>query len=246
MQGESHGSLLHLDAPLSPLVAHEEDGDHDRRQRRDGGEQEEQAVLARRRRVVVRCDETQCVVAEERADDRARVIHRAVEAEGESALFGRGGVGDHGVARGAADALAEAVGQADGEDLRPGGRQPDERAHRARQTVAEDDETFAPPAPVAEVAGEEFEEAGERLGPALYDADGEGRSAEREREEERQDGVDELARSVVEEAHQPDGEHVARQSQEPRAQRRQPAHPGGRLDRLGCRLRLACVHVRDL
>src|SRR5205085_4853213 len=106
------------------------------------------------------------------ADDRARVIHRAVEAEGEAALRGRGGVGDHRVARRASDPLAEAVGQAYGEDLRPGGREPYERAHGARQPVAGDDQGLAPPAPVAEVAGEEFEEAGERLGPALYDADG--------------------------------------------------------------------------
>ena len=87
------------------------------------------------------------------------MIHRAMKAEGEPSLFRHGGVGDHGVARRAADSFADAIHEAQAEHLIPTGRQPQERAHGARQRVAEDDQPFATPAPVAEVSTEEFEQA---------------------------------------------------------------------------------------
>jgi hypothetical protein len=123
------------------------------------------------------------------------------------------------------------------EHLRPRRREAEQRPRHARQPVAEDDETFAPPAPVAVVAEEEFEEAGDGLRAALDEADGEGRSAEREREEERQERINNLARSVVEETHQADGEDVAREptvaAPEPRHGLVEPRGANGRVETVG-------------
>ena len=128
--------------------------------------------------------------AEERPDDGARVVHRAVKAEGQAALGRVRGVRDHRVARRAADPLADPVRQAYGEHLMPVGGEPEQRPRSSRQRVAEDDQPLAPPAPVGEVAGEEFEQAGDGFGRALYEADGDGRGAERDRRERSEQEAD--------------------------------------------------------
>ena len=75
-----------------------------------------------------------------RTDHRAGVVHPAMEAVHLAARLRRRKRGEQGVARRAANALADAIDEPDCEDLRPRLRQRNQRTHRRRQRVAAEHE----------------------------------------------------------------------------------------------------------
>ena len=127
---------------------------------------------------------------------------RAVESEGPSALLGTCGTGDERVARGAADALADAIEETKPENRSPARGEADERPHRVRERVAADDERLRRHAAVGEPAGDELQDAGRGLRKTLDQADDRRPGAERGRQEDRQQRRDHLARRVVQQRHE--------------------------------------------
>ena len=106
----------------------------------------------REQRPVVARVEVQKHRRDQRARDRAGVIHRAMEAEHAAALCGGREVGEHRVARRAADSLADPIGEPDREHLRPGGREPDQRTDGRREAVAGEHELLRRAPPVGQPA----------------------------------------------------------------------------------------------
>ena len=134
---------------------------------------------------------------EDRADHRARGVHRAMHAEGEAeVLLGRG-QRDHRVARGRADALAGAVEQ--DQRAEAAERAADEReaelAHR-REAVAERGDGLVAVQPVAEEARDQPHDRARALVEAVDDPVLERREAERRDQVQRQDRRDHLRRDV--------------------------------------------------
>ena len=142
---------------------------------------------------------------EKRADRRACVIHRAVEAVGAAALGGGHDRGQHGVAGCAAHALAEAVGEPHREHLQGRDRDGHQRAGQGRKAIAEDHERLATRGPVREPAGHELQHARQGLRAALDEAEEGGPRLEHGGEERRQQRVDHLAARVGQEADQAEG-----------------------------------------
>ena len=171
---------------------------------RDDRQREERAVVAR--------IEVQERGREERPGDGAGVIHRAVEAEDAPPRVRRGEVREHRVARRAADALAEAIGETDREHLRPGRRDRDQRPHRRRQAVAAEHELLRRAPAIGQPARDDLEDAVGRFGGPLDHAERHRARAEHPRQEQRQQRIHHLGRGVGEEAHPPEQPHGPRQA----------------------------------
>ncbi len=162
----------------------------------------------REQRPVVARVEVQERRREQRARDRPGVIHRPMKTEHASARIGGRKAGEHGVARRAADPLAEPIGEPDRQHLRPRGREPDQRPHHRREAVAREDERLRRAPAVGQPPGQDLEPAAGRLRGPFDHAKRHRARADHLREEERQQRIDHLARHVGEEAHppeQPDG-----------------------------------------
>ena len=89
----------------------------------------------------------------ERREQRADGVERLPEAEGAAADLRRGLVGDHGVAGRAADALADAVGEARGHHRRPAGGEREERLGQSGEAVTGEDPRLALEVSVGQPAG---------------------------------------------------------------------------------------------
>ncbi len=139
--------------------------------------------------------------------------------------------------------LPTPVGQAHGQDV-PGGRRQGHPGTRARgQGVARQHQRLAPPQPVGQASRQQLEQGRQALGQALEQPQ-EGRAGSQHAGHEgRQQREDHLAAGVVEEAHQPQRAHVARQG--PGAGWK-AAHGGWilRTRRAGCRGNRPGRHAR--
>ena len=155
----------------------------------------------------------------EKSPDR---IERLAEAEARPAKMRRRDVGDQRVARGAADALADAVDEARRHQPADARRQREDRLGEGGEPVAERGEKFALAQPIRERAGEDLGDRGGRLGDALDDADGQRRGAERGDEIDRQERMDRLRRGVHEQGDE--AEHP-----DPRRDRAKPNVIGARV-----------------
>ena len=136
---------------------------------------------------------------ENRPDERARVVHRALQAEGAPANLRRRQVGEQRVARRGSDTLSQAVGEADGEHLAPGLREADERAddggqERSRRRRSACDVGFGRTTVPRRRRGK----GGRRLGDALDQPQGGGAGAERSGQEVRQERIDHVRGDVGE------------------------------------------------
>ena len=148
---------------------------------------------------------------EQRADDRARVVHRAVEPECPPALLGSRRRCDQRVARCRAYALSDPIEEPEQQDGHPARRHPDQRSHRVRERVAAEDQRLRGHAAVGEATGDEFQDAGGRLGQPLHETDDRGPGAQRGREEDRQQRRDHLARCVVQKRDEAEDDDRARE-----------------------------------
>ena len=185
---------------LSKVCAGNPQQNQDDDDARDDGQGEERAIL-----VGVEEEEER---REQRAGDGAGVVHGAVETVDAAADRRGREVGQHRVARRAADALAEAIGEAQRQHLRPRRHQRDERPHRAGDRVARHDDWLGFAGAIGQPAGGNLEDAVRRLCRALDDAERHRAGAEHARQEERQQRIDHLGRRVGDEAdpaEQPDG-----------------------------------------
>ncbi|OIQ75004.1 hypothetical protein GALL_433350 [mine drainage metagenome] len=150
----------------------------------------------------------------ERADHGPGVVHRAVQAERQTALLRRDRAGEQRVARRTAQPLAGAVGETQQQHHRPAAGDVEQRPADRRQRVAADD----PAARVAEAVGEhaagQFQQACARFGDA-FDQPERARAGEQHRgDEQRHQRIDELAGAVVAQADQPEQPDRARQREQ--------------------------------
>src|SRR5206468_4957644 len=109
---------------------------------------------------------------------------------------------------GAANALSDAVNYPHREDLRPRGRQRDERTRQRRDAVAREDQRPLAPRPIGHAPGPYLDEAVGRLGRALDDAERDRPRVENADQEKWEKRIDELGRRVGGETHpseEPDG-----------------------------------------
>ena len=137
------------------------------------------------------------------------VVGRAVESVRAAADLRCHGVRDERIARRGADPLPHPVGDADRRHLRHALRESNERAHEAREPVAEDHERLAALHAVGDPPARELEQCGDGLRRALDRADRAGARAEHGGEEERHERVDHLTGDVGEEARRREGDDVA-------------------------------------
>ena len=114
------------------------------------------------------------------------------------------------VTRSAAHALAQPVDHAPGEHDGPDRRDGDQDLAERCQAVAEADERTLRP-PVGDTAGDELGQAGRAFRHALDDPDHSCRRAQRDRQEDRQDRIEHLARRVLQQAHAGKHLHVVRE-----------------------------------
>ena len=205
---------------------------HQGRQRRQAGNQRdgEQPTQGGHLRRGGRCARLtpQAVAQEEvedphgrhRAQHRPGVVHGAVEAKGQPADVGADRIADQGVAGRGADALADAVGEPQGDDVPTALRQGVQRAAGDRQAVADHGQYLPLAEGVADPPGEDLQQAGGGLADAVHEPDvqsGPGGADSRQAgQEDGQQGVDHLAGGVVEEAHQAHHQDVAADSPMPR------------------------------
>ena len=108
---------------------------------------------------------------QQRTDGRAEMVHRAVKTEGPTAQGRIGRIGDQGIAGRGTDSLAHAIADAEDEQLPRRPDDADEWAKDCRHGVAEENEALAPARAIRPAAGPEFEDAGDRVGQALNDAE---------------------------------------------------------------------------
>jgi len=147
------------------------------------------------------------VVVEERHEEngkkrprhRARRVERLTQSVGSPPLFWRYDVGDQRIARCAANALADAVDEACGENRVHCRRQRKERLRQRRETVADDGEQLTLAEPVAEGAGKNLGDGRGRLRRAFDEADRDHARAESRDEKDGQQRVHEFRRHVHEE-----------------------------------------------
>ncbi len=111
---------------------------------------------------------------------------------------------EHRVARRAADAFAQPVGEPQHEHLQPSAGHRDERPHGRRQPVAGEHQRLRRAPAIRHPAGDDLEEAVGRFGDALDDAERHRAGAEHARQEQRHQWIDHFARGVGEEAHPPE------------------------------------------
>jgi hypothetical protein len=167
-------------------------------QRQDGeqagndGQREEQAVVVGR--------EVQKHRRQQWSDRGAGVIHGPVIAKHAATLAWRRERGQHGVARGAAQAFAHAIGDANRKDVRPAGRNRDERPDQRRQRVAEHDDRLADAGAIGPAAGDDLEQAAGGVGRALDGAERHRGAAKDLRDEDWKQRIDGFGGRVGEEA----------------------------------------------
>ena len=141
---------------------------------------------------------------QQRTEDSARMIHRAVESVDPAALFRSREIGEHRVTRRAADAFAQAVGKADPEHVRPRRCDGDERTDRRGDAIADEDQPPGTSGLVGQPSGDNLQRAVRRLRNAFDDAERHRPGAEHFRQKERQQRVDHLGRGIGEKAHPPE------------------------------------------
>ena len=156
------------------------------------GQGEERSVLAR--------EPPQKDGRRDRTDDGAGVIHRAVVTEDATALPWRGQGAEHGVARRAPQPFADAIGQPDGKHVLPRRRQSHQRPGEAGNRIAQGNDRLAPPGSVRDPAGDDLEEAADRVRRPFDDAERDRRGAKHSRQEYRQQRVDGFGGGVGKEA----------------------------------------------
>ncbi len=167
----------------------------------------------------------------ERAEQRARGVHRAVHAEGPATGLRCAGERDQGVARGGAQPLAGAVGGQDQADRRQGVGDQQQRFAQRRDAVTESGHPFVPAAAaVGEVPPGEPDECGETVVDAVEQSEAQRRQSEPRHQIQRKHRRDHLRGDVVTRLTVPRRGRWAR----PRggAARRDPA--GRRLPRRAC------------
>jgi hypothetical protein len=150
---------------------------------------------------------------EQRPDDRADVVHRAVEAEDAPARGGRGARGENRIAGCTTDTLPHPIEEADGEQLRPRRDERDERADGRRQAVAGEHDRLAHPPPVRHPAGDHLQDAVGGFRDAFDHPERDRAGAKDAREVDRQQRVDCLAGGIGEEAGQAEEPDGARQAE---------------------------------
>ena len=122
-------------------------------------------------------------------------------------MLRRRDVGHQRIARRAADALADAVDEARGDDGADAAGQREQGLVKRAHRVAQHGQPLAPAEVVAERAGEDLRDQRRRLGDALDQADRQHADAQRADQEQRQQAVDHLRRDVhqqADEAEHPD------------------------------------------
>lgn len=115
---------------------------------------------------------------EQRSGKGAHRIERLPQAVSRAAQAHWHHVAHQRIAGSAADAFADAVRKARGEDERSCGREGEERLRERTEAVADNGERFALAEPVAEPAGEEFRDRGGRFAHAFDQPDHFGTGAE--------------------------------------------------------------------
>jgi hypothetical protein len=113
---------------------------HDRSQTGHGGQQKNRAFILE--------DEPEKKGRKQRSDDRAGVVHCALQAERPSAALRRHHVREQGIAGRSADSLSDPVGETDREDLTPARGNTHERPRERCDRIAGDDDGLAPAQPV--------------------------------------------------------------------------------------------------
>jgi hypothetical protein len=95
------------------------------------------------------------------------MVHPAVKAVDLSSGCPVGERSQHRISRRATDAFADAIGDANGKDLRPRGSQRDGRTHRGGDAVAEQHEWALRPRPIREPTRDDLQDTGDSLSGAL-------------------------------------------------------------------------------
>jgi len=131
---------------------------------------------------------------EERADDGAGVVERALKSERSAAALDGRDVGDHGVARRRSNPFSGPIEKARAEDAGPPARQRDPRPRHGRQRVAADDQPFASRQSIGNRSRHEFENRRECVRRSFDQSDDHRRRAQRGCEKDRQKRIDHLAR----------------------------------------------------
>ena len=147
----------------------------------------------------------------ERPDDGADRVERPVVAERGAHERRRRRRADEGIPRRCTRRLSDAVERAGGEHPSPRRRQREERPRRGRQRVAGPHPCDAAASEaVGQPSRDPAKTGGGAVGDPLDQADDRNGRTERRRQEERQDGVEELAPEVVRERHPRQGADVLR------------------------------------
>ena len=133
------------------------------------------------------------------AEDGARGIHGLQQTEGRADFFFFDRLGQHHIARRAANALGGAVGKADEQHLPPVGGDGKNGLHNICQRVAKDDDGFAARAAVGEVSGKEFGEGSHALRDA-FDYSQLRRTRSDAQQKRRQNPIRHFAGSIVQQA----------------------------------------------
>ncbi len=143
----------------------------------------------------------------DRRKHRSDGIERLAQAEGAAADFGRCLVGDHGVARAPANALADSVDEARRHQRQGAARKREQRLGQSGEAIAGEDQRLAALAFVRRPARSQLGEVGGRLGDPVNRPERRRRKPENDRHEGRQKRVINLARQVhqqTDEAQDPD------------------------------------------
>ena len=146
---------------------------------------------------------------DERADDGAQRVQRAMKAEGHAAFLRPCAGGDQRVARRGTHALAEAVDETADEGDRPDESDGEYQLADGGQTVAGRGKGAAAAGEVRPLAKGVTGDARRRLGDALDEAQDGRRGAQHPGDEVREERIDHLGAEVGEEAHQTEAAHVA-------------------------------------
>ena len=115
---------------------------------------------------------------QQRADDRAGLVDRFVQAEGAAGADDGGGVGEHRVAARGADRLAEALAVVEGRGRGEAAGDAHQRDADQGEGVADDRLRPGLAGAVGERAGDQAQHQRDRLADAGDEADGRGRRAE--------------------------------------------------------------------
>ena len=122
------------------------------------------------------------------SEDGAPCVDAAMEPERAAAMFGRGGVGDEGIAWCTAYPFADPVEDAGRDDHGPHGRGGDQKFRDSSGAVACGDERPSGAA-VSPTSGRELRDGGRAVGDAFHDAERGDGCAQHRGEEDRQDRI---------------------------------------------------------